>query len=95
MFLFSLGDKVQVLHNVDAKGHVRTPWYIQGKCGHVARIHGNFSNPEYLAYGNKSAAHVNLYMVEFNLMDVWATNDANDCQDSICVDIFEHWLNLL
>ena len=94
MFLYSLGDKVKVIHNVLTVGHVRTPWYVQGKCGHVAKIHGEFANPECLAYGTKSGVYVNLYMVEFKLMDIWINNDANDCQDSISVDIFEHWLTL-
>ena len=92
MTIYSVGDRVRVNLDAHITEHVRTPWYIQGKYGSIIKIHGSFPNPEDLAYGIKTSHPIILYMVEFNLMDIWVTETTTDRQEFVCVDIFEHWL---
>jgi len=47
---FKAGDRVRVRVGAPP-GHFRTPTYIQGKVGAVERLHGDYRNPESLAYG--------------------------------------------
>ena len=47
---FQPGDRVRV-RAITPDGHCRTPFYIRGKTGRVTRDHGDFRNPEQLAYG--------------------------------------------
>jgi len=86
---FKLGDRVTVKFE-DRPGHLRTPWYIRGKTGWIERVHGEFLNPESLAYGRDGLPKKTLYLVAFNQSDIWGrTNNA----DKLLVDIYEHWLD--
>lgn len=86
---FRPGQRVRV--RADAPpGHVRTPFYIRGKRGWIARSHGAFRNPEQLAYGHDGLPKKALYLVAFRQGDVWPDYPVPD--DVIYVDIFEHWL---
>ena len=44
------GDSVRVAERRHV-GHHRTPGYLKGKRGTVARVHSTFTNPETRAYG--------------------------------------------
>jgi len=92
MTIYAIGDRVRVNQDPHITQHVRTPWYIQGKCGTIVKIHGSFPNPEDLAYGIKTSYPIILYMVEFDLMDIWLSATTRERQQFVCVDIFEHWL---
>ncbi len=92
MTIYAIGDRVRVNRDPHITQHVRTPWYIQGKYGTIVKIHGSFPNPEDLAYGIKTSYPIILYMVEFNLMDIWLSATTRDRRQFVCVDIFEHWL---
>jgi nitrile hydratase subunit beta len=68
--------------------HVRTPHYLRGEAGVVARHLGDFPNPEDLAFG-RPARTLPLYHVWFDRSALWGGGGAN--QD-ILVEIFEPWL---
>jgi hypothetical protein len=87
---FKPGDRVTVKFE-DRPGHIRTPWYIRGKTGWIERVHGDFLNPELLAFGRDGLPMRTLYLVAFNQADVWSK--PVEAKDKILVDIYEHWLD--
>ena len=64
------------------EGHHRTPGYLKGRTGTVARVHGSFRNPETRAYGGNGLPEQQLYLVRFEI----------GVRDRILADVFEHWL---
>jgi nitrile hydratase len=87
---FAPGDPVRVARRA-ALGHCRTPWYLRGKRGVIASIHGTFRDPESLAYHKPGLpAHV-LYKVRFKQSEIWDRYDGPQ-GDQLEADIFEHWL---
>jgi nitrile hydratase len=88
---FSPGDPVRV-RTFDGPGHVRTPAYVRGKTGWIERAHGQFRNPESLAYGRDGFPEQPLYMVGFRQMDLWHDRYAESRRDNLYVDLYEHWL---
>jgi nitrile hydratase len=87
---FKPGDRVTVKFE-DRPGHIRTPWYIRGKTGWIERVHGDFLNPESLAFGRDGLPKRTLYLVGFYQSDVW--EKVTESKDKLLVDIFEHWLS--
>jgi nitrile hydratase subunit beta len=85
---FALGDDVRVADRPHV-GHHRTPGYLKGKPGKIARAHGTFGNPETRAYGEDGEPELRLYLVAFAGSDVWP---ASSTRDRVYVDLFEHWL---
>jgi nitrile hydratase len=71
--------------------HIRTPAYIQGKTGRIEAVHGAFRNPESRAYGGDGLPKQHLYLVSFDLNDVWGRDQAPR-QDRLLIDLYEHWL---
>ncbi len=59
--------------------------------GVVERVHGAFRNPEQLAYGRDGLPEVPLYLVRFGQDAVWPAY-AGTAQDTVMVDLYEHWL---
>jgi len=88
--MFRPGDSVRVLAEFPP-GHVRTPFYIRGRIGWIERVHGEFLNPESLAYGRDGLPKQPLYQVGFHQPEVWEDYKTSP-QDKVYVDIFEHWL---
>jgi len=86
---FKPGDQVTVRFE-DRPGHIRTPWYIRGKTGWIECVHGDFLNPETLAFGRDGLPKRTLYLVAFNQADVWGKSASS--KDKVLVDIYEHWL---
>jgi len=87
---FKPGDRVRI--RVDAPPqHIRTPAYVQGKIGEVERIHGAFRNPETLAHGGEGLPRQTLYLVRLDQRHIWETYAASP-QDTLMIDIYEHWL---
>ena len=76
-------------------GHVRTPWYVRGKTGWIERAHGDFRNPESLAYGGDGLPREPLYMVGFRQTDLWPGRYAESSSDTLYVDIYGHWLEAI
>ncbi len=86
---FSTGSRVRV--RVDSPpGHFRTPAYIQGKVGRVEGVHGEFRNPESLAYGGDGLPKRALYLVGFGMDYVW--EDEGLSGHRVYLDLYEHWL---
>jgi nitrile hydratase subunit beta len=88
---FRPGDAVKVLDK-QVQGHVRTPTYVRGKQGWIERVHGEFRNPESLAYGGSGLPREPLYMVGFRQHDLWASRYAESPTDNLYIDLYEHWL---
>ncbi len=74
-------------------GHVRAPVYLRGKTGVIEREIGHFKNPEKLAYG-LTAEPRTLYRVRFTMAEIWGAR-AEDPNDTIDAEIYEHWLEKL
>lgn len=87
---FAPGARVAV-RRADPPGHVRTPFYIRGKRGVVERVCGSFANPEELAYGRDGLPARPLYRVRFRQGEVWP-DYAGPPQDTVDIEIYEHWL---
>jgi hypothetical protein len=87
---YAPGERVRVL-DAPSIGHIRTPEFIKGKTGWVERMHGEFRNPESLAYGGDGLPKQPLYLVRFRQHDVWPRY-SGPARDSIYVDLYEHWL---
>lgn len=87
---FTLGDKVRVSARPH-HGHHRTPGYLKGKTGTVERVHERFLNPETHAYGEDGEPAQRLYLVGFELPDLWPTYRGGS-NDRLLADVFEHWL---
>ena len=88
---FKPGDRVRVKAQ-NPPGHVRTPRYVRGKTGWVEAVHGDFRNPESLAYGGDGLPKRTLYLVGFRQSDVWGSRYQGAGEDKLFVDIYEHWL---
>jgi nitrile hydratase len=86
---FKPGDRVKVKFE-DRPGHIRTPWYIRGKTGWIERVYGEFLNPESLAFGRDGLPKQTLYLVVFDLSDVFGKSAG--ASDKVLVDIYDHWL---
>jgi nitrile hydratase len=82
-----VGDTVRVATR-EHRGHHRTPGYLKGKRGSIARVHATFSDPETRAYGVSGLPKRRLYLVEFDAREVWGA----DGEGVILADVFEHWL---
>ena len=87
---FVSGERVHVRRG-EPPGHIRTPWYIRGKTGVVERTCGDFGNPETLAYGGDGRPNQVLYRVRFKQAEVWPDYDGDE-NDTIDVEIYQHWL---
>ncbi|MEO7725776.1 MAG: SH3-like domain-containing protein [Burkholderiales bacterium] len=85
---FAPGDKVKV-RAADVNTHYRTPYYLRGKRGVVARVFGAFPNPEQLAYHKIGVPYQPLYQIEFDFREVWGKPAPNTV---ITADIYQHWL---
>jgi len=71
-------------------GHHRTPGYLKGKRGVIARVQATFTNPESRAYGEDGLPRVRLYHVEFDRSELWPEQAGR--RDRLYADVFEHWL---
>ena len=87
---FTAGDKVRVRF-AEVAGHCRTPYYLRGKHGVIARFQGEFRNPEELAYHRPGLPRQPLYQVEFAFDEVWGANREKG-RINITADIYQHWL---
>jgi nitrile hydratase len=87
---FKAGDRVKV-RKAYPLGHIRTPYYIRGQSGTIERLCGRFPNPEELAQMRDGLPPVPLYRVRFLQKDVWP-DYAGPAQDTVDIEIFQHWL---
>ena len=87
---FGPGDRVRV-RSEERPGHVRTPTYVRGRTGRVESVHGQFLNPESLAYGGSGLPELPLYKVSFRQADLWE-GYPGPADDELRMDIYEQWL---
>ncbi|MGD9804599.1 MAG: SH3-like domain-containing protein [Hyphomicrobiaceae bacterium] len=87
---FAVGDRV-VVASRPPHGHCRTPWYLRGRSGTVASIHGAYHDPERLAYHKPGLPLQTLYKVRFLQADLWQTY-RGPSDDHLEADIYEDWL---
>lgn len=87
---YSVGAKVRVKKAAPI-GHVRTPAYCRGHVGVIERFCGTFYNPEELAYGRINGQLKRLYRVRFPSHALW-TEYQDGAEDTVDVEIYEHWL---
>jgi nitrile hydratase subunit beta len=88
---YKIGDRVLVRADAHA-GHHRTPSYLKGKRGTVIAAFGAWRNPEELAYGKPGLPKQPLYMVKFEMDDVWGGDGSYAARDTVTADLYEHWL---
>lgn len=84
------GDAVRVREDYPP-GHIRTPVFIRGKEGVITRAFGAFENPEIAVYELEGPKKM-LYQVRFRQTDIWP-DYAGPQQDTLDIDIYEHWLD--
>ncbi len=89
---FRCGDTVLVATR-EPVGHCRTPWYLRGRRGTVATVHGAYHDPERLAYHKPGMPLKVLYKVRFLQRDLWPRY-AGPAEDHLEADIYEDWLEL-
>ncbi|HMA90075.1 MAG TPA: SH3-like domain-containing protein [Burkholderiales bacterium] len=88
--LFRPGERVRVMKAYPL-GHVRTPYYIRGASGVIERLCGAFANPEELAQMRDGLPPRPLYRVRFLQREVWPDYRGGR-DDTVDVEIFQHWL---
>jgi hypothetical protein len=88
--LFRPGERVRVMRAYPL-GHVRTPYYIRGVRGVIERVCGAFPNPEELAQMRDGLPARPLYRVRFLQREVWPDYRGSR-DDTVDVEIFQHWL---
>ena len=77
---YAVGQQVRVADRQHV-GHHRTPAYVKGRTGTIARIHAAYPNPETRAYGGDGLPEQQLYLVGFARGEF-----------RVYADVFEHWL---
>jgi nitrile hydratase len=87
---FAAGEAVRVAAR-PVVGHCRTPFYLRGKRGVIADVHGRFRNPEQLAYHKPGLPAPVLYKVRFDQAELWPDYGGAP-GDHVEADIYEHWL---
>ena len=90
---FAPGQSVRVKTG-DPAGHIRTPTYLRGKEGVIEDRQGAFRNPEELAFGKPGLPKKPLYLVRFRQQDIWQGYSGPKA-DTLCADIYEHWLEAI
>lgn len=89
---YQTGDLVQVMAQ-PKPGHIRTPVYLLGKKGKIANFQGLFTNPEDLAHFKSQVLCLPLYLVEFDMVEVWEEQcPQKSLKDKIRIEIYEPWL---
>lgn len=87
---FRIGDRVMAVTRRPV-GHCRTPWYLRGRIGIVASVHGAYLDPERLAYHKPGLPAQVLYKVRFLQRDLWPAYRGAP-GDHLEADIYEYWL---
>ena len=84
--MFQPGDKVRA-RNITPEGHTRLVRYARGKAGEIVLVHGTHVLPDSSAHGHGDDPHW-LYTVRFTARELWG----KDTRDSVCIDLWEPYL---
>ena len=91
---FAVGQRVRVRNlwpeAAGKKVHIRTPHFVRGAVGTIARDLGRFGNPETLAHGGDGQPTLALYMVQFERADLFP--GTVEGTETLTADIYETWL---
>lgn len=87
---FATGDRVRIDDRAPSV-HNRVPRYVRGRTGRIERVCGAFGQPELLAYGSDGRPYQTLYRVHLAQTDLWP-DYAESPDDTLEIEIFEHWL---
>ncbi len=88
---FTPGERVRIARR-DPEVHNRVPRYARGHAGVIERVCGAFGQPELLAYGQDGTPFQTLYRVHLKQTDLWP-DYAESPDDTLEIEIFEHWLD--
>ncbi|EDX86646.1 hypothetical protein S7335_4351 [Synechococcus sp. PCC 7335] len=92
---YSPGDSVQVAP-YPKPGHIRVPAYLLGKRGKIVSFQDMFSNPEDVAHLRSTVVRLPLYLVEFEMTEVWGDRcSQKSLRDKVRAEIYESWLSSL
>lgn len=83
---FQIGDKVRA-RNITLEGHTRLVRYARGRLGEIVLVHGTHVLPDSSAAGLGDDPHW-LYTVRFTARELWG----KDTKDSVCIDLWEPYL---
>jgi nitrile hydratase len=86
---FAVGDTVRT-RSINPSGHTRLPRYARGKAGEVVAVHGTHVFPDSNAHGHGEDPQW-LYTVRFTARELWG----KDTKDSVCIDLWEPYLEAL
>jgi nitrile hydratase beta subunit len=87
--LFSVGQSVRA-KNLNPTGHTRLARYVRGKTGEIITDNGNQVLPDDNGM-QRGATLQRLYNVRFSARELWG--DAANPRDSVCVDLWESYLD--
>jgi nitrile hydratase beta subunit len=86
---YQIGDAVRT-KNINPVHHTRLPRYARGKVGIIDILHGEWVFPDANVQGlGKTKQH--LYTVRFTARGLWG--DAASSQDTVCVELWEDYLD--
>jgi nitrile hydratase len=86
--MFLVGDAVRA-RNLNPLGHTRLPRYVRGRLGVIEAARGAHVFPDSNAHGLGEDPH-HLYAVRFTARELWG--EAADPRDSVCLDLWEPYL---
>lgn len=89
---YAAGDQVRPKRD-NPRGYDRLPSYLKGRRGVVDEHYGGFVRPEDLAAGRTDEPGDHCYRVRFAATELWGES-AEGPDDSVCVDLFESYLEL-
>jgi nitrile hydratase subunit beta len=83
---FAIGDKVRT-RNISPQGHTRLPRYARGRTGEIVIVHGTHVFPDSSSQRMGDDPQW-LYTVRFTASELWG----KDTKDSVCIDLWEPYL---
>ena len=87
--VFCCGDRVCIDTRSEIRHH-RVPAYAKGRVGTIAKVCGEYEEPERVAYGQQHSPR-RLYRVRLQQVDLWPAYEGSPA-DTLDIEIFEHWL---
>jgi len=87
---FKTGDRVRIDTRSEARHH-RVPAFVKGRAGIVERVCLPHPQPEKVAKADPDGEEFTVYRVRLMQNDLWP-DYAGPANDSLEIEIFEHWL---
>lgn len=87
---FDVGDRVRIDTRSESRHH-RVPAFVKGREGVIERVCLAHPEPEKVAKADPDGKVFTVYRVRLMQRDLWPDYAGND-DDSLEIEIFEHWL---